>query len=180
MHFTHDMNDFVKYVPLDDQFTISTANGVTAVEGYGTVILNCPDNVGRLRYAHVTHFPYLQIEWANSGCASSNPTTHRLSHPEVGARTTVFLESLADSTRRLRCTLAPAFLHLGSRQLSIAPFRVSANPVLNRFSTIITKWDIPLTSHHFYHFSSICSYFIQPTAPCRAQGLTQIPQMGCE
>ena len=69
MHFTHDMNDFVEYVPLDDQFTISTANGVTAVEGYGTVILNCPDNVGRttVRITPVFYIPDLTLRLLSMG-----------------------------------------------------------------------------------------------------------------
>ena len=106
MHFTHDMNDCVEYVPLDDQFTISTANGVTAVEGYGTVILNCPDNVGRttVRIMPVFYIPDLTSrllsmgEFLRGGLTVRGDSRHIALHQKSGKIFLVFYPRHADDT----------------------------------------------------------------------------------
>ena len=39
MYFTHDLTDFVEYIPLREEIPVAAVNGFTAVEGKGTVIL---------------------------------------------------------------------------------------------------------------------------------------------
>ena len=41
LHFTNSLADFVEYYPLNEEIIVSTANGHSAAEGSGTVILHC-------------------------------------------------------------------------------------------------------------------------------------------